>query len=108
MVSGWGQKLTAGTFPVGTLLVNVIGCLLIGFLNATFNGPIPIRPEYRIALIVGILGGFTTFSAFGWETVSLANEGQSLRAALNVVLSVVLGLVAVWIGVRLAERCFGV
>ncbi len=108
LVAGWGQKLTAGTFPVGTLLVNVIGCLLIGFLNAAFNGPIPIRQEYRIALIIGILGGFTTFSAFGWETVSLANEGQHLRAALNIILSVTLGLVGVWIGVRLAQRCFGI
>src|SRR5512140_63025 len=108
MVAGWGQKLAPGAFPLGTLVVNIIGCLLIGFLNAAFSGPIPIRQEYRTALIIGILGGFTTFSAFGWETFSLANDGEHFRAALNILLSVGLGLVAVWIGSRLAERLFGV
>lgn len=106
-VAGWGQRLAPGTFPLGTLIVNVAGCFLIGFLNTALVGPVPVRPEYRIALTIGILGGFTTFSAFGWETFSLANEGQTLHAALNAMLSVGLGLVAVWAGFRLAEKCFG-
>ena len=108
MLAGWGQKLTAGTFPVGTLLVNVLGCLFLGFLNAAFSGPIPIKPEYRIAITIGLLGGFTTFSTFGWETFSLANDGQFLQSAMNLLLSVTLGLAAVWIGIRLAERLFGI
>jgi CrcB protein len=107
-VQGWGQRLANGGFPVGTLAVNLIGCTLVGFLAAAFTGPILIREEHRVGLIVGLLGGFTTFSAFGLETFTLANAGQLRLAALNVVLSCGLGLVGVWLGYRLAERWFGV
>jgi CrcB protein len=107
-VQGWGQRLIEGAFPLGTLMVNVIGCFLIGFLNAAFTGPLLIREEYRIALTVGVLGGFTTFSAFGWETFSLANDGQGIRSLANLLLSVTLGMTAVWGGYRMAERWFGV
>lgn len=108
LLQGWGQRLVEGDFPLGTLLGNVLGCLLIGFLNAAFTGPLLIREEYRIALTVGLLGGFTTFSAFGWETFALANDGQGLRALFNLLLSVTLGLAAVWAGYRLAEKWLGV
>jgi fluoride exporter len=108
ILQGWGQNLTNGTFPLGTLGVNVIGCFVIGFLNFVFTGPWPIRPECRIGLLVGVLGGFTTFSSFGWETFSLANEGQGLRAMMNMLLSITLGFMAVWLGYRLAERWYGV
>lgn len=106
-VHGWVQRTTKSDFPWGTLAVNVVGCALIGFLAAALAGSRPIREEYRLAIVVGILGGFTTFSAFGWETFSLANDRQFAFAALNVILSCALGLTAVWIGYRVAERCFG-
>jgi CrcB protein len=108
LVQGWGQGLTGGTFPLGTLLVNVLGCFAVGFLNSALTGPWPIPAEVRVGLVVGVLGGFTTFSSFGWETFSLANDGQGLPAVANVLLSAGLGLVAVWGGYRLAERLFGV
>lgn len=108
VMQGWGQKLTNGAFPAGTLVVNVLGCFAIGALNMLFSGPYPIRVEYRVGLLVGVLGGFTTFSAFGWETFAMANEGQAMRAILNVLLSVTLGLAAVWLGYRVAERLYGV
>jgi fluoride exporter len=108
VLQGWGQAVTNGTFPLGTLLVNVLGCFAIGFLNYLFTGPWPIRAEYRIGVLVGVLGGFTTFSAFGWETFSMANDGQGLRAMLNLLLSITLGFLAVWVGYRLAESWFGV
>jgi len=108
LVSGWGQRLTDSTFPLGTLVVNILGCFLLGLLNYMFSGPYLIRAEYRMALTVGFLGGFTTFSTFGWETFSLANDGQAIRAMLNLLLSVLLGFSAVWLGYRLAERWFGV
>jgi CrcB protein len=108
LLQGWGQAVTSGTFPLGTLLVNVLGCFAIGFLNYLFTGPWPIRAEYRIGLLVGVLGGFTTFSAFGWETFSMANDGQGLRAMLNLLLSITLGVLAVWVGYRMAESWFGV
>lgn len=108
LVQGWGQALTKGTFPLGTLIVNVVGCFIIGVLNMVFAERIPIRMEYRVGLTVGVLGGFTTFSSFGWETFSMANEGQGLRAMMNMLLSMTLGFAAVWLGYRLAERWIGV
>jgi len=108
LVQGWSQALTSGSFPLGTLVVNVIGCFLVGALNCLFTDLWPIRAEYRVGLLVGLLGGFTTFSTFGWETFILANDGQWLRAGLNVLLSVSLGLGAVWLGYRLAEQLYGV
>jgi CrcB protein len=107
-LQGWVQRLGDGSFPVGTLAVNVLGCSVLGFLAAALSGSILIREEYRIGLTVGILGGFTTFSTFGLETFNLANEGQLRLALLNMALSCGLGLAAVWLGFRAAERWFGV
>jgi CrcB protein len=100
------QRAVGHPFPVGTLLVNVLGCLLIGVV-AALAGPLAWREEHRLAVMTGVLGGFTTFSAFGLETASLAeHEGVSLAIA-NGVLSVVLGLLAVYLGLRLGERLVG-
>jgi CrcB protein len=108
VIQGCVQRLANGSFPVGTLAVNVIGCVLVGFLTALFTGPVLIREEYRVGLTIGVLGGFTTFSTFGLETFTLANAGQFWLAALNVALSCGFGFVAVWIGYRAAEHLFGV
>ena len=107
VLSGWVQRLGNASFPLGTLMVNLLGCLVIGFLSAAFMGRWFVREEHRIAIVVGVIGGFTTFSAFGMETFALLNDGQYLRAAANVALSVVLGLTAVWVGYRLAESWLG-
>ncbi|HOW71962.1 MAG TPA: fluoride efflux transporter CrcB [Phycisphaerae bacterium] len=108
LLAGWCQAWSGGTFPIGTLVVNVLGCLAIGVLNTALTSPLPIREEYRVALTVGILGGFTTFSTFGLETVSLVNERQWLWAGANILGSLVLSLAAVWIGMRLSEKWLGV
>ncbi|HMO86405.1 MAG TPA: CrcB family protein, partial [Lacipirellulaceae bacterium] len=94
--------------PAGTLVVNILGCAAVGFLAAALTGPILIREEYRIGLLVGVLGGFTTFSTFGLETFNLASAGQMRLAALNIALSCALGLVAVGLGYRLAEKWLGI
>ena len=107
LLSGWAQRASSGSFPTGTLLVNILGCLAIGFLSAAFASRWLFREEFRIALIIGLIGGFTTFSAFGMETFAMLNDGQRLRAGVNVLLSVVFGLMAVWIGYRVAERWLG-
>jgi fluoride exporter len=89
-----------GAFPWGTLIVNVIGSFVIGFF-ATLTEPdgrIFASSEARIFVMVGICGGFTTFSAFSFQTLALAREADWLGAGLNVVLSLVLCLVAVWLG----------
>ena len=108
LLSGWAQRFANGSFPLGTLTVNVVGCLAIGFLTAAFAGRYLIREELRIALLIGILGGFTTFSTFGLETFALTNDGQHGLALLNVVLSCILGLAAVWLGYRIGESWLGV
>jgi fluoride exporter len=111
-LSGWVQNWTTASFPTGTLAVNIVGCFAIGFLSQAFTAPgsgagILIREEYRVAITIGIIGGFTTFSAFGKETLALAAERQMILAGLNILLSIVLGLAAVWLGTRLAERIYG-
>ena len=105
---GWVQRLAGGTFPVGTLAVNLTACFAIGLLGGIFAGPQLIREEYRIGLTVGVLGGYSTFSTFGMETFSLTNDGEYALAALNMLLSCAVGLFAVWLGYRLGERWIGV
>ena len=107
-MQGWVQRLTPTIFPVGTLAVNVLGCLLIGILAGMFAGPQLVREEYRIGLMVGVLGGFTTFSAFGLESFRLMQDGEARLMFLNVLLSCGIGFAAVWLGYRLAEHWFGV
>jgi CrcB protein len=92
------------TFPYGTLIVNVVGSFLIGLI-ATMSGPdsrfiIPV--EARQFMMVGILGGFTTFSSFSLQTLTLARDGEWLLAGANIVGSVVLCLIMVWVGHMLA------
>lgn len=89
--------------PMGTLLVNVVGCLLIGFLAVTAENSKLISADTRNFLIVGILGAFTTFSTFGYESVSLLTSGLNLHFALNILLQLIFGFAAVWGGMHLAK-----
>jgi CrcB protein len=87
----------AGTvFPWGTLTVNVVGCLLVGVLGAMFEAasPLHVRQDLRVLLVVGVLGGFTTFSAFSLETLLLVQRGAPVAATAYVVASIVLCLLA--------------
>jgi CrcB protein len=99
-MSGFIAVLTGGTFPYGTLVVNVTGAILIGFL-ATLTGPESrffIPASGRIFMMTGICGGYTTFSTFSLETANLMRDGEWGPALANVGLSVILCLVAIWIG----------
>jgi len=84
--------------PYGTLVVNVVGCFLIGLIAGLAETRQVLSEATRTFVVVGLLGGFTTFSAFGYESITLAREGQTVAAAANVGLHVGLGLTAVWIG----------
>lgn len=95
--------LLGETFPVGTLVVNVSGSLLIGLL-AALSGPdgrVNINPDTRQFMLVGLCGGYTTFSSFSLQTLALVREGDIFEAGVNIVLSVLLCLIAVWLGAAL-------
>jgi fluoride exporter len=94
----------AGGFPLGTLAVNLIGCFVIGYLNGMFLERLIVRPEIRAMLLVGFLGGYTTFSTFGWETAGFLREGQYARAAVNLLVSNVIGVALVVLGYGLGRR----
>jgi CrcB protein len=93
-----------GRFPLGTLVINVTGSFLIGLLMSVFTERIQIHPNWRLALVTGFLGGYTTFSSFEWETLTAMRDGGRWIASLNVVGSVVLGYLAVWMGFALSRR----
>ncbi len=85
-------------FPLGTFTVNVVGCLAAGVLAGLAEKHAMFSPDTRVLLFAGLLGGFTTFSAFGLETMHLLKRGDFAIAAANVVLSIVAGLAALWLG----------
>ncbi len=93
-----------GRFPLGTLAINVSGSFLIGFLMTAFTERLQLDPAWRLLLVVGFLGGYTTFSSFEWETYSAVRDGGFWIGMLNVVSSVALGYAAVWLGSALARR----
>jgi len=102
-VGGAVQTLSQSVaFPYGTLAVNILGCFCMGILSELVDTRALISTDTRAFLIVGILGGFTTFSAFGNETMNLIRDGEAALALINVGTQVLLGLGAVWLGYTLA------
>ncbi len=104
LLGGWVTTAAAPqAFPLGTFVVNLAGCLVAGVLAGLVERhPGWLAPDLRLLLFVGVLGGFTTFSAFGLETVQLLRRGEWLLATGYAGGSVLLGLAAVWLGLRLA------
>ena len=97
-LSGWADSRWGSTFPIGTLIVNLVGCLAIGFLFHATQEKYLIDPVIRTAILVGILGGFTTFSSFAVQTFNLMRDGEFFLAGVNLVVSNVAGLILVWAG----------
>jgi CrcB protein len=95
-------------FPYGTLAVNVLGCLIIGFLGGLAENSQIFNPEIRVLVFIGILGSFTTFSTFGYEIFTFLRDGQILASAANLISHIILGLGAVWLGYILAHSMRGV
>jgi CrcB protein len=99
-VSGMVAERIGQTFPLGTLVVNVTGSFLVGVLAGMSipEGRWMLTPNARVFLMIGVCGGYTTFSSFSLQTLTLAQEGEWLRAGVNSILSFALCLVAVWLG----------
>ena len=99
LISGIIDKnIPWNTLPYGTLTVNAIGCFAIGILGGLIESRDILSPEQRIFLLIGLLGGFTTFSTFAYQTLALFNQSDLIRAGLNAILHDVICLIFVWIG----------
>jgi fluoride exporter len=99
LLGTWTQTLSNSIdFPYGTLTVNLIGCFLIGVLSQLAETRGAFTPEARAFIFIGILGGFTTFSSFGNDTINLFRDGETWNALANVGANVIVGLMLVWLG----------
>jgi CrcB protein len=103
VLGGLLYRWLPATFPGATFVINVTGCFGIGFLAVMVEERMVLGPGARLFLMVGILGGYTTFSTFGYETIALLRESSFAAAAFNVLGQVALGLVAVWAGAAAAR-----
>jgi fluoride exporter len=103
-LSGAVAHTTKGEFPLGTLVVNIIGCFIIGFFLTLGYERFTWRPELRLFIAVGVLGGFTTFSTFSYETIALFRDGSYVPAIANATASLLGCLVACILGVALARN----
>lgn len=108
LASGLVQDLSKSvSFPYGTLAVNVAGCFIIGFLSYLAESRGVFTAESRAFVFVGILGGFTTYSSFGNETINLWRDGEHSLVFANVASQLILGLGAVWLGRVVAFKIWG-
>ena len=98
LLSAFVLRVSGTLFPLGTFVVNVIGCLVFGAIAGATTQRIEISPTVRLFLLTGILGGFTTFSSYAFESFALIRDGQFVWATINVVGQVVAGLVGLWVG----------
>jgi CrcB protein len=100
----WIMEKYAGTFPLGTFIINITGSFLIGVLMTLFTERWQLQHNLRLFLVVGVLGGYTTFSSFEYETLQVLRGGARWMGAFYVAGSVVLGYLGVWLGAILAAR----
>jgi CrcB protein len=97
------SRISEPTFPYANLVINVSGSFMIGLLFELFETRALVSPTMRVAVLTGVLGGYTTFSSFSFETYAMLRDGEVSRGILNAAGSVLLGLAAVWLGIRLAQ-----
>lgn len=105
-LGGWINSRLPMQFPLGTFVINVTGSFMIGFFLTLISQRLTIHPNWRMLVAVGFVGAYTTFSTFEYETLKLIEEGNIPSAALNIILSVILGFIAVWLGVVAARKLY--
>lgn len=103
-VEGAVQSLAGAAFPLGTLMVNLVGCFLLGGIGQYSIHHLSIPPQWRSGITIGFFGAFTTFSTFSWESVHMLDEGDWIRAAVYIGVSVIGGLILLRTGMVLADR----
>lgn len=106
-LSLWAARRFGAEFPLGTMVINIVGCLVIGALLTLAAARLPLGDSLRLLLVTGLLGGFTTFSSFGYESYTLIVAGRWLAAGVYVGVSVVGGLLAVFLGAGLMRLVAG-
>jgi len=105
-VGGFVQSRMGAVFPYGTLVVNLTGCLLMGFVMTLIGDRVVVAPEFRFLVPIGFIGAYTTFSTFELETFRVIEDGAWLIGAANVAVSVFLGFLAIWLGTLAARKLF--
>lgn len=103
LVSDWAAQRYGSHFPYGTLIVNLVGCFIIGLFMQLVTDRIIVNPYWRLLITVGFVGGLTTFSSFSYETLELLNEGDMPFAIYNIASNVLFGLLATWMGITIAK-----
>src|SRR6185295_14196794 len=98
LLSTFVLRATGSLFPVGTFAVNAVGCFVFGVIAGAAEQRVALQPQMRLFALVGVLGGFTTFSSYAFESMQLLRDGQVAAAAVNIVGQVVAGLAGIWIG----------
>ncbi len=105
LISSWAVARFGAEFPYGTLMVNIAGCFIIGAFMTIATERLIVSPYWRLFITVGFVGGLTTFSSFSYETMHLLQEADTIRAAYNIGLNMLVGFIATWLGIGVA-RCF--
>lgn len=103
LLGGYIYVILGSSFPYGTLVVNLLGCFVVGLLAALADNKLILAPNLKLLLMIGFCGAFTTFSTFILETSNLIKDGETLRAFMNVILSVVIGFIVFRAGVLLGD-----
>jgi CrcB protein len=103
LVSAWAAERFGANFPYGTFIVNVAGCFIIGIFLTLTTERLIVSPYWRLIVAVGFIGGLTTFSSFGYETLRLAEDANMMLALYNIGLNLVLGFAATWLGILVAR-----
>ncbi len=99
IVTIWSLKQWGSAFPLGTLIVNVVGCFIIGFFMSAATERWMLNPRWCLFVVTGFLGGLTTFSSFTYETIKLFDNAEFIAMSLNVITNVIIGLFATWLGI---------
>jgi fluoride exporter len=103
IVSNWAAEVWGSDFPYGTLIVNVVGCFIIGAFMTLTTERLIVNPYWRLLVTVGFVGGLTTFSSFGYETLKLAGDGNIHYAVYNIGFNFIFGMLATWMGIGIAR-----